>query len=51
MLRRNFYQLAPSIENHLPDVVVFGFDVFESGLADIPSLCVYHWLRIFMEFK
>jgi hypothetical protein len=30
---------------------MLGFDVFESGLADIPFLGVYHWLRIFMEFE
>ena len=51
MLCWNFHQLAPSIKNHLSDVVMFGLDMFESGLADISFLRVDHWLGIFVEFE
>ncbi len=50
-VRRDLNEFAPTIEEHFANVMVLGFDVFESGLANVALLGIYHGLGVLMQFK
>ena len=49
--RKRGHDVSTQVNWNLDHGVVFGLDVFEARLADIPFLGIYHGLRIFMQFK